>query len=158
MKIQDITIKYYFYKIIENIGNFIYPIVLFFTPVKGIFITIGLFILLDTITGIWKSRKNRKPITSRGLSALISKMLLYESLILVTYCLDIFILNEIFLHVFSINTLITKIVALVLIYVEAKSINENYKEVKGIDLWMELKSLVSRTNEIKDSFNGKRKD
>jgi hypothetical protein len=50
----------------------------FFLPITGILFLIGFSILVDTITGIWKAKKLKIKITSRGLSAIISKLMLYE--------------------------------------------------------------------------------
>jgi len=50
----------------------------FFMPITGMVLAVGFAIFLDTITGIWKSRKNGVPIRSRRLSAVISKMFLYQ--------------------------------------------------------------------------------
>ena len=121
----------------------------FFLPIWGIVLMIGFAIGLDTITGIWKSIKNGEGVTSRRLSGFISKTFLYESTILLFFMLDKFILNDIVITFFSVPLLTTKIVALVLFSVEIVSINENYKAVKGIDLWSAFKSLVSRIKDIK---------
>jgi hypothetical protein len=45
---------------------------------------------------------------------------------------------------------LTKVLSLVLISIEVISINENYKAVKGIDLWASLKKLISRAKELKN--------
>ena len=51
------------------------------------------------------------------------------------FLIDRFILNDIILTFFSVEFMLTKVVALVLASIEVMSINENYKIVKGIDLW-----------------------
>ena len=121
----------------------------FFLPIWGIVLMIGFAIGLDTITGIWKSIKNGEGVTSRKLSGFISKTFLYESTILLFFMLDKFILNDIVIEFFSVPLLTTKVVALMLFSVEIVSINENFKAVKGIDLWSIFKSLISRVKDIK---------
>lgn len=118
-------------------------------PVYGMLLAVGCAILLDTITGVWKSRKQGKPITSRGLSQIISKMFLYQLTVILFFLIDWFILNSIVKTIFSVDLLLTKIMALVLVSVEVVSINENYKAVRGVDLWASLKNLISRAKEIK---------
>jgi hypothetical protein len=54
---------------------------------------------------------------------------------------------------FSVPFMLTKVVALVLASIEVLSINENYKVVKGIDLWQSMKLLFSRAKEIKEDLN-----
>jgi hypothetical protein len=121
----------------------------FLMPISGLLFLVGFVIVLDTVTGIWKSYKNKVKITSRGLSAIISKMLLYEVTVVLFYMIDTFILNNIILQFFSVDLLLTKVLALILVSIEVMSINENYKAVKGLDLWQAMKNLFARAKEIK---------
>jgi hypothetical protein len=121
----------------------------FLMPISGLLFLVGFVIVLDTITGVWKSVKNKTKITSRGLSAIISKMLLYEVTVILFYMIDHFILNNIILQFFSVQLLLTKILALILVSIEVMSINENYKAVKGLDLWQAMKNLFARAKDIK---------
>ncbi len=122
----------------------------FFMPITGMVLAVGFSIFLDTITGIWKSRKNGVPIRSRRLSAVISKMFLYQLTIILFFLIDYFILNDILKSIFTTELLLTKVLSLVLISIEVVSINENYKAVRGIDLWASLKRLLSRAKELKN--------
>lgn len=124
----------------------------FFLPIYGILILIFFCIVFDTITGIWKAKKTKTPVTSRRLSAIISKVLLYEATVMLFYLMDFYLLNDIVMTFFSIELLTTKILALVLVSVELISINENYKAVKGIDLWASLKNLFARAKEVTSDF------
>jgi hypothetical protein len=121
----------------------------FLMPISGLLFLVGFVIVLDTVTGIWKSYKNKVKITSRGLSAIISKMLLYEVTVVLFYMIDSFILNAIMLKFFSVPLLLTKVLALILVSIEVMSINENYKAVKGLDLWQAMKNLFARAKDIK---------
>ena len=125
----------------------------FFVPVGNILILVGCAIILDTLTGIWKSIKTGQQITSRKLSSVISKMLLYQATVLLFYMLDVFILNEIVIAFFNVPLLTTKILGLTLVSVEIVSINENYKKVMNIDLWSSLKNMLSRAKEIKTDIS-----
>ena len=125
----------------------------FFIPISGILIMIGVLISIDTITGIWKAKKIGDKITSRKLSAIISKLALYEVTVIMFFLIDQFILNDIILTFFSVPFMLTKIVALVLSSIEVMSINENYKVVKGIDLWQSMKLLFARAKDIKEDLN-----
>ena len=124
----------------------------FFLPISGILILIGVSVIIDTITGVWKSKKLGTPITSRKLSAVISKILLYEVTVMLFYLIDYFIINDIVLTFFSVELLITKILALVLVSIEVISLNENIKAVKGIDIWDSLKNLFARAKEVTQDF------
>jgi hypothetical protein len=125
----------------------------FFLPITGILFLIGFAIVIDTITGIWKSKKLGIPITSRKLSAIISKLMLYEIAVILFYLIDRFILNDIILTFFSVPLMLTKILALVLVSIETISISENYKAVKGIDLWQAMKLLFARARDIKQDID-----
>jgi hypothetical protein len=125
----------------------------FLMPISGLLFLVGFVIVLDTVTGIWKSYKNKVKITSRGLSAIISKMLLYEVTVVLFYMIDTFILNNIILQFFSVELLLTKVLALILVSIEVMSINENYKAVKGLDLWQAMKNLFARAKEIKQDID-----
>jgi hypothetical protein len=125
----------------------------FLMPISGLLFLVGFVIVLDTITGVWKSVKNKVKITSRGLSAIISKMLLYEVTVIMFYMIDQFILNNIILQFFSVELLLTKVLALILVSIEVMSINENYKAVKGLDLWQAMKNLFSRAKDIKKDLD-----
>ena len=74
----------------------------FFMPISGILILIGVSVIVDTITGVWKSKKLGTPITSRKLSAVISKILLYEVTVMLFYLIDYYIINDIVLTFFSV--------------------------------------------------------
>ena len=125
----------------------------FFLPISGILIMIGVLIAIDTFTGIWKANKLKEKISSRKLSAIISKLALYEITVIMFFLIDQFILNDIILTFFSVPFMLTKVVSLVLASIEVMSINENYKVVKGIDLWQSMKLLFARAKEVKDNLN-----
>ena len=125
----------------------------FFLPITGILFLIGFSIVIDTITGIWKAKKLGIPITSRKLSAIISKLMLYEVAVILFYLIDRFILNDIILTFFSVPLMLTKILSLVLVSIEVISISENYKAVKGIDLWQAMKLLFARARDIKQDID-----
>jgi len=128
----------------------------FFLPISGILFLIGFAILVDTLTGIWKAKKLKIKITSRALSAIVSKLFLYEVAVIGFYLIDYFILNDIILVFFSIPLMLTKILSLVLCSIEVISINENIKAVKGLDIWASFKQLLQRSKEIKQDIDGVR--
>ena len=150
MKIQLIilltNIRLSFMKLLAVVGAF-------FLPISGILFLIGFAILLDTLTGIWKSKKLGIPITSRKLSAIVSKLFLYEIAVIGFYLIDYFILNDIILVFFSIPLMLTKILSLVLVTIECISINETYFAIRGISVWDSMKLLFSRAKEIKGEIN-----
>ena len=127
-------------------------LIAFFAPIQGIMLTVGFLILMDTIFGIWKAKKLKEKITSRGLSRIISKMFLYEGAIIGFFLIDKYILGDILFRLFSVEFLLTKLVGLVLASVEVFSIDENYRAVNKFGLWHAAKKLLARTREVKDEL------
>ena len=129
----------------------------FLLPIYDIILLVGLAVFLDTITGVWSAIKTKQQITSRALSSIISKTLLYEATLILFYLMDVAILNDIVSSIFSVELLTTKVLALTLLSVEIVSINENYKKVMNVDLWSALKNLFSRAREIKSDVKSVKK-
>jgi hypothetical protein len=125
----------------------------FLMPINGILLTIGISIFLDTVVGIWKSKKQNIKITSRKLSQIVSKTLLYEATVILFFMIDSFMLNEIVQTIFSVPFLLTKIVALTLVSIEIFSVDENIKAVKKTGLFYAFKNLVARSKEVKDDID-----
>lgn len=126
----------------------------FFLPISGILFLVGFAIFIDTLTGIWKSKKLKIKITSQKLSAIISKLFLYELAVIGFYLIDFWILNDIVKQFFSVPLMLTKILSLVLVSIEVMSINENYFAIRKISIWQGMKNLFSRAKEIKTDING----
>lgn len=128
---------------------------LFFAPIQGLLIAVGMSIALDTFTGVFKSIKlnGLKSIRSRKLSNIVSKMLLYQITLILLFVIDKFLLNEFAQLHFSIQFMFTKVVAIVLIFIELVSIKENIEEALKIDIWKMLKNLLNRAKEVKTDIN-----
>ena len=141
------NIRLSFTKLLAVIGAF-------FLPISGILFLVGFAIFIDTLTGIWKAKKLKIPITSRKLSAVISKLFLYELAVIGFYLIDFWILNDIVKQFFSVELMLTKILSLVLVSIEVMSINENYFSIRQISIWQGMKNLFSRAKEIKQDING----
>ena len=127
---------------------------LFFSPILGLLIAVGAAIGLDTIFGIYRSVKVKgwKFVTSRRLSEIISKMLLYEMCIVFLYIIDFFVLSEFTQKWFSVSFFCTKVCAIILIFIEGVSIKENFEKATGLDVWELIKKALGRASEIKDSI------
>jgi hypothetical protein len=130
-------------------------LVLFFAPIQGLLIAVGIGIFLDTFTGVFKSIKLNGwvSIRSRRLSHVISKMLLYQLTIIMLYIIDKFLLNEFVTQHFTIQFMFTKLVAILLIFIELVSIKENIEAALKIDVWKMLKNLLNRAKEVKEDID-----
>lgn len=135
-----------------TIKTIVWPLIAFFAPVKEIIILMICMIFIDTITGIWKSVKLGVPITSRMLSRIISKLILYCGGVLLVYGVDSLLMNDILMRFFTVDLLMTKVVAMIFAFIELISINENWKAVKGFDIWEKFKELTKRAKTIKEEI------
>lgn len=130
-------------------------LVLLFVPIYGLLAAVAAAIVLDTITGIFKSvrLKGWSSIRSRILSNIISKMALYEVCILFLFVIDKFLLNEFIFHWFGFTYMFIKICAILLIFVELVSIKENIEETFKVDVWKLLKKAFLRAKEVKSNID-----
>ena len=126
-------------------------------PIKPLILLVGVCISLDTFFGIYRAIKQRKKITSRALSEVISKMALYEFALILFYFIDSIILNDIAKSFTPVDLFITKMVAAVLVSVEVLSILENIKLATGHDFIGMAKKTLRRgksfKNEVEDIIN-----
>lgn len=136
-------------KVLRRAEILIVPIVVFFTPIAGILLTVMAFIFLDTLTGIWKAFKTKVGFSSRGLGAIGTKLLIYESVVLCSYLVDSFILGDLLNSLFGVEFMVTKIAALIFLSVEVISIDENFKDIFGIGMWGALKKLLNKAKEVR---------
>ena len=130
-------------------------LILFFVPIQGLVIAVGAAIILDTITGVFKSIKlnGLGSIRSRILSNIVSKMMLYEVCILFLFVIDKYLLNEFMKPWFGFTYMFTKICAIMLIFIELVSIKENIEETFKIDIWKLLKKVFLRAKEVKNNID-----
>jgi hypothetical protein len=131
--------------------NALAGLLLFFSPITGLVITVGLIVILDTLTGIFRSVKLKgwSSIRSRVLSNIISKMLLYEICIVLLFPIDKFLLNDLLIRLISVQYFATKLVCIVIILIEGTSIKENIEEALNIKIWKIIKNAIRRAKEVK---------
>ena len=139
----------------EFLSKILPGLLLFLAPIQGLILVVGIVVILDTFTGIYKSVKKEgwKSIRSRKLSNIISKMLLYEICIIALFPIDKFLLNELIFPLVSISYFSTKISCVAIILVELTSIKENIEEALNIDIWKTLKDFIKRAKEVSNDYN-----
>jgi hypothetical protein len=138
-----------FMKIKASVSAIIGIVLAFLLPIIPLMLIVGAAIALDTIFGVVRARKVKEPITSRKMSKLISKLVLYQSAIILVFCIEKFILNDILILFTAIPLIATKLVAITLLFIECTSISESYKTITGVSIWHKFKDMVARTKEIK---------
>lgn len=120
---------------------------IFLTPAIPLVLLVGIFIIADTIMGLYKSWKLNEPIVSRKLARLITKFIAYTGSILLIYGLDVLILSD-FING---DLLITKIGAAVLCFIEGFSMDEKLRllnENRGVVYY--VKSLLKTFKRFKE--------
>ena len=127
---------------------------LFFFPIKGLVISVGVVIIFDTITGVYRSVKlgGWACFNSERLSNVVGKLILYNLAIVSIYVLDEMLIGEFFKTWFSIPFFVTKIVALVLCFIEITSIKENIEESFNVNIFKLLQNFFQRTKELSDDI------
>lgn len=140
--------------ITKLISSLLLAITIFIAPIKAIMVLVGLFIFIDTIFGVWASKKLGKPILSRKLSRLGTKMFIYEVGVLLFYGIDVFIFKD-FGSMFGIDVsyFLTKIVGMTFICLEVYSIDEKIKQVKKVGLLFYFKKLITSAKFLKKEWD-----
>lgn len=128
----------------------------FFAPVAGLLISVGVAIGLDTLTGFMKIYKTGEKFSSKKFSNITSKFVLYQASILLIFIMDKYLLGEFFKIWFSIDYFFTKIMAIVLIFIEGSSIKENFEAAYTINIFNKLKEFLKRSKELKDEISNER--
>jgi hypothetical protein len=137
-----------------HIMTILKTLLLFFAPINGIIILVILSVLIDTGFGVWRAYKTGEDVSSKIFRhGLIPKMISYVVAIMLVYAADFFMINVITHSVISIDFLFTKVIGLVLLSIEVKSIDENFTAVKGYSFLKKIIDLVMKAKNIKKNLN-----
>lgn len=125
-------------------------LIVFFAPIKFIIILVAISTVIDTLFGFWKARHKKDEITSKKWRfGFLPKVITYVICVMLVYCSDYFIINEIVKLSISVEFLFTKLIALILISIEVKSMDESFKEVKGWSFLEKLQSMILKAKNIR---------
>ena len=142
---------------ISFVKTFLLTIATFLTPIKGLLISTGMAVILDTRFAIYTTIKLNgwASYQSTKLFNIVVKTFFYLGSIVLAYFIDTHIIEKNTL--FGINLLMSKSVTIFWLYIELKSIDETSQKlgnkpfldiINGIVKW--LKSLKKDINEIKE--------
>ena len=128
----------------------------FVAPLAPLALIVSLFAVIDTFVGRWYAKEIGEEITSRKTRlGLCRKLLIYFTVLIVTYLIDRFIVNEIMRNYIWFDWAFTKFFSTVLIWIEYSSIDEKVKWIKGkgltdrvVDFAKSLKKMVGFTKEL----------
>jgi hypothetical protein len=109
-------------------------------PIQAIIISVGILILADMVTGILAARKRGEKISSAAMRRTVSKMFVYQMVVISGFLLEKYILGSI--------VPVSKIVAGVIGMVEFKSMLENVNKITGIDILSDLMKKIGSKNDV----------
>lgn len=136
--------------IASNLTTLLKVLLVFFAPIKGIIILVALSTILDTAFGVWKASKLKENVNSKTFRhGFVPKLMSYVGAIMLVYASDFFIINYLTKEVISVDYLATKVIALMLISIEVKSMDESFQKVKGYSFIGKIVKLIIQAKDIK---------
>ena len=122
------------------------------TPIKGFIIIVGLFVWLDTITAIYVSVKlfGWDSFKSNKLFNVVIKLFFYFSTIILAFLIDKYIFGG---TIIGIRLLISKVISLLYVYVEIKSLDENSIRLNNPSFWTILKQMLRKGKQLKTDIS-----
>lgn len=131
---------------------FLISILSIIAPIKGMVLITVFFIWVDLAFGIWRSRKLKKPLRSRGFARTISKTCLYAGGIVSVFFLEKHVLADLIGMFISVDLVLTKAFTFYCVFTELKSINESYFDVTGKDVLKGFKEFITAKKQEWDEF------
>lgn len=143
------------------LNNFWLGFLLFMTPLFPLMLIITIATIFDTFVGRWYAKQNGDLITSKKTRrGLCSKLLIYLSVILFSYIIDRFMINEITRNYVWFDFAFTKFWTAFFVYIEYTSIDEKIKWAKGkgiservMDFIRGFKTIFTKTMDMKDRLD-----
>ena len=134
--------------------SLIIPLIVFFAPIAWMVFLVGLATVVDTCFGIWRVRKKKEKFSSKLLrKGLVPKVTSYVAMVLILFTIDYHIVNELTKSVIDIEFVTTKLLALALIYIETKSVDESWEAVKGYSFLDKILSSIRKIKKLKNEVN-----
>jgi hypothetical protein len=138
---------------IKIYGSLLLPVILFFAPIAWMVFLVGLSTIIDTGFGVWKSKSLGEEVSSKICrKGLVPKVRSYVIMVLLLYMADYYIINELTKLFINVEFISTKLVSLVLIVIEVKSMDESFSKVKGYSFIEKLYSNVKSIKKAKDDI------
>lgn len=129
------------------------PIIVFFAPIYVMVFLVGVSTIVDTAFGIWKAKSLGEEVDSKKCrQGLVPKIKSYVIIVLLLFVADFYIVNEFTKLFIDIEYVSTKIVSLVLIVIEVRSMDESFKKVKGYSFIDKLYDNVRNIKKVKDDM------
>ena len=135
----------------QILAGLLFSLSVILMPIKGFMLIMLFAVIIDTITGIAASIKQR------GYSSLVSnkyfnvpiKLFFYWAVIFMFYYIDVHVFNA---KLLDVELLLAKSVTVIFLYIEAKSFNENQAVFSGKPLEVWLREMYTNLKKIKKDF------
>jgi len=125
----------------------------FFSPVLPLIYTTIAFIVFDTIMGLWKATYIGEKRNSNGFKrGFIPKIIIYSFVLILVFVADKLITFEPIKHYTQFEFVVTKIVALVLIFIESWSIDENFKAIYNVSIIDKFQGFLTYLKDVFRKF------
>lgn len=108
----------------------------FMLPTREAMVGLTVLAIINAITGVWKAKHQDKDFRWAALISSFFKLVAYQMAIAVTYITETIFFNGLPL---------TQVVAGIMAAKELQSSLDNLHTVTGLDLWTNIKTLVSKT-------------
>lgn len=130
---------------------------IFLLPIKGLLLTMILFVLVDTGFAIYATIKLKgiKSYKSTSFFNIVIKSFFYEVTIIMAYFIDIHILEG---TLMAIPFFITKAMTCVWLYNEVKSCDETSMKLGNRSIWVIVKELIDKLKSLKKDLNDIKED
>lgn len=120
----------------------------FLTPITPLFILMIVFVMLDTIFGIYTSIliDGVASFRSHKLFNIVVKLFFYLTTIVLAFGIDKYIFDG---TIFNIKYLLPKGITMLWIYIEIKSLDESNMKLGNKSFWVLLKEFIDKLKGIK---------
>lgn len=127
-------------------------LLLFFAPISLGVVLVIVSVVIDTFFGRWRAKKMGEEITSKkSRKGFVGKTFVYCGAVLLVFTLDHFILNDLTKLLVEVKFISSRLMVLVLVSIEVKSMDESWEAVKG---W----SFIDRTKKIVKKIKSTKKE
>lgn len=135
-------------------SSLLLPIIVFFTPIYFMVFLVGMSTIIDTGFGVWKAKSLGEEVSSKLCrKGLVPKIKSYVTIVLLLFVADYYIVNEFTKLFIDIEFVSTKLVSLVLIVIEVRSMDESFNKVKGYSFIDKLYSNVKSIKKAKEDIH-----
>ena len=108
---------------------------------------------MDTVTGLLKAKYIGEERNSNGFKrGFIPKAIIYTLVLFIVFTADKNITTEAVKHYTQFDFVITKIVALILVFIESWSIDEKFKAIFGVSIIERFKQFLNYTKGLFRKF------